>query len=292
MLGSEPNRGRILATSFLLFCTGIFLTAYTARRPASGNLLVTITSELLRPLQSLNASLQASISHSWRHYIALTEVQQENDRLRAELIEREGNITMAHSLAGENFHLKRLLGMRRKRFTDSVAARVIGYDPSAWKQMLTIDQGSRSGIQPNSAVMAVGARVVGQVVRVGPSTSHVLLVTDQASGVDAIIEDSRVRGVASGLSDGALGLTGNVASSFGLLFVAHDQAVRVGERVVTSGMDGIFPAGLLIGRVSRVGSQATGASQSIELAPAIDFKKIEWVLVSPAEHSSLGREAP
>ena len=292
MLGAEPNRGRIIATSFLLFCAGIFLTAYTARRPDSGNLLATLTAELLRPVQSLNASLQSSVSQYWHNYIALTEAQQENDLLRAELIRREGNMTMAQALASENFRLKRLLGMSRKRFSASVAARVIGYDPSAWKQMLTIDQGSRAGIEKNSAVIAVGGRVVGQVVRVGPSTARVLLVTDQASGVDALIESSRVRGVASGLASGGLGLSGNGPTSFGLLFVAHDQLVSVGERVVTSGMDGIFPAGLLIGRVSKVGSQASGAAQSIELKPAVDFERIEWVLVSPAQHSILSPEVP
>ena len=291
MVGAEPNRGRILATSFLLFCAGIFLTAYTARRPSSGNFLIAITSELLHPLQSLNASLQSKISQIWHDYLDLTEVQAENDLLRAELIRREGNMTTAHALLNENFRLKRLLGMRHKRFSASIAARVIGYDPSAWKQMLTIDQGSSAGIQANSAVLAVGGRAVGQVVRVGPSSSRVLLITDQASGVDAVIESSRVRGIASGLAGGGLGLAGSGPTSFGLLFVSHDQVVRTGERVITSGMDGIFPAGLLIGKVARVGSQATGATQLIELTPAVEFDRIEWVLVSPAQHVGLGPEA-
>lgn len=291
MVGAEPNRGRILATAFILFCTGIFLTAYTSRRPSTGNLLAAVTSEMLAPLQAFNSSLQTSVSQIWQHYIDLMDVQSENDELRAELIRREGNMTAAHALTSENFQLKRLLGMRRKHFTTSIAARVISYDPSAWKQMLTIDQGSTAGIMPNSAVLAVGGRVVGQVVRVGPSSSRVLLVTDQASGVDAVIESSRVRGVASGLAGGGLGLGSNGTSSFGLLFVPHDQVVRVGERVITSGMDGIFKAGLLIGRVSRVGSQTSGASQSVELTPAVNFDRIEWVLVTPAEHSAIGPKA-
>jgi rod shape-determining protein MreC len=149
-----------------------------------------------------------------------------------------------------------------------VAATITGADPSDRFRTVTINKGTQHGIDKGFAVIA-GAGVVGQIVTTSPHAARVLLLDDHSSGVDALVLRSRARGIVEGGSDAGCRLK----------YVKRPEDLRVGDRVVTSGLDGIFPKGLPIGEIVRLGDEQHGLYQTAEIRPLVDFSKLEEVLV-------------
>ncbi|MCC6953479.1 MAG: rod shape-determining protein MreC, partial [Deltaproteobacteria bacterium] len=149
-----------------------------------------------------------------------------------------------------------------------VAARVIGRDPSNWAHTVTIDRGSHDGLRIGLPVVD-GNAVVGQIVAVSRSSSQVLLLSDNSSAIDAIVQKSRAQGTV----EGALG------KKLYLRNVLREQEVLPGDRVIASGLDGVFPKGTLIGVVTRVDPAPNGVFQNVELEPSTDLVRLESVLV-------------
>jgi rod shape-determining protein MreC len=118
---------------------------------------------------------------------------------------------------------------------------------------------------------------VGQVIAVQADAARVLLVSDPTSGVDVLLQDSRARGVLEGAGD-------NVCE---LKFIPKDAQVKAGETIITSGMDGVFPKGIIVGRVMQTGQTPGGLFQAIEVRPAVDFAKLEEVLIVTPHASSI-----
>ena len=135
-----------------------------------------------------------------------------------------------------------------------------------------MNRGTSHGIRVGMAVVHPRG-VVGQVVAVSPNFSHVLLLTDHSSGVDVMTQDSRARGVVEGIG----------ADHCELRYVSKQTPVRVGDTVLTSGMDGVFPKGLLVGSVSKVAVETGTLLQNIEVKVAVDLDKLEEVLVVSGE---------
>jgi rod shape-determining protein MreC len=111
--------------------------------------------------------------------------------------------------------------------------------------------------------------VVGQVIAVSPNSARILLMTDHSSGIDAIVQGSRIRGVVEG--------SGTQMSQ--LRYVTREFSIKTDELVLTSGMDGVFPKGLLLGTVSAVQSSGGGMFQTVEVRPSVDFVRLEEVLI-------------
>jgi len=172
-------------------------------------------------------------------------------------------------LDGENQRLRGLLSVVESTSHTGIAAKVIGRDPTNWNQSLTVDTGRDQLVKIGYPVLEQNG-VVGQVVAVGGSSSRVLLITDPASGVDAIVQGSRARGVVQGTGEGCH-----------LEYVLSEDEVKIGDRIITSGMDGIFPKGLLIGVVSDVGPARKGGSmfQSITVQPTVNMNRLENLLI-------------
>ena len=114
-----------------------------------------------------------------------------------------------------------------------------------------------------------GAGVVGQVITVSHNTSRVLLAIDRVSGIDALIQDNRARGI----------VEGNGSSNLEFRFVIDSEEVKIGDKVVTSGLDSVFPKGLILGIVSQSGISSGGMFKVIKVQPAVNFSKLEDVLV-------------
>ena len=149
-----------------------------------------------------------------------------------------------------------------------VEGTVIAYDPSSFVQAVTINRGSSDGIAPGMAVVE-GNGIVGQVVAVSLHTARIMLIIDRASSVDALIQSSRVRGIIEG--------KGRDKSEF--VYVGESEEVMIGDKVVTSGLDGVFPKGLIVGVVTAVQKSANGLFKSIEVTPSVKFYRLESLLV-------------
>jgi rod shape-determining protein MreC len=143
---------------------------------------------------------------------------------------------------------------------------------------IVVNKGSSSGIRVGMAVLHPQG-VVGQVVSVSSDAARVLLVSDHSSGVDVLLQDSRARGVLEGAGDQACELK----------FVTKDADVKQGDIVITSGMDAVYPKGIILGAVSRVAEAQGALFQTIEVVPAVDFSRIEDVLIITEQRSEPAR---
>lgn len=282
-MGASVSSGRKVAiVSFCLLCCSLLLTAYSARHPSVARAGSMVVSEIVSPVQSSVDFVSDGIRSTWQGYFALVGVSQERDELlrRIEALEAAQSALEEHRR--ENERLRALLELTSINALHGVVASVVGDEPSGWGKGIVVNKGSSHGVQIGMAVVHPRG-VVGQVVSVSPHYSQVLLITDHASGVDAIIQESRVRGVVEGIGAGFCELK----------FVSKESPVRSGELLVTSGMDGVYPKGLIVGSVSKVAVETGTLLQNIEVKVAVDFSKLEDVLIvtGDASHRKKSEEA-
>ncbi len=212
----------------------------------------------------------------WSGYVGLVGVERENRQLRDRLRLLEGERLRTTEVDAQNQRLQKLLDFQRELSADVVTARVTGKDATGLFQTLSLDRGERDGVKPGMAVVCAQG-VVGRIAQSSPHAARVLVIADHNSGVDALVQRTRVRGIVEGgLSEGGCSMK----------YIKRSDDVRVDDVVVTSGLDGIFPKGILVGRVSSVTRKDFGLFQAAEVAAAVDFSKLEEVLVvtsSPQE---------
>jgi rod shape-determining protein MreC len=270
------RRNRVLlSSSFFLFCS-LLLLSVNARHPGRIDPLGRAFLEVMAPFQRVTSIVTGRTADVWRGYVDLLGVARENGRLRGRLHELERHATEQRELELMNRRLKRLLAFQRRLPTQVVSAEVTGRDATAWFQSLTLNKGERDGIQSGMPVLAPDG-VVGLISKTSPHASRVLLLTDPNSGVDVLIQRTRVRGIVSGLLEkGAI-----------LKYVKRADDVQVGDRIVTSGLDGIFPKGVSVGRVTRVSRKDRGLFLYAEVTPTADASRLEEVLVTAASGAEL-----
>lgn len=219
------------------------------------------------PLEKALVWVQTSTGNIWHNYFYLRGVRAENRALKAE-IERirldEARLTQD---ADQAHRLQVLLGFKQQFISQTTVAQVIGTSGSEQSRAVYIDKGEKSGLKPDMAVLTADG-IVGKVLHVYRSTSQVLLINDQSSGVGAILEKTRLQGILRGTPSGEIGLEK----------VMSDEAVAPGELVLTSGGDRIFPKGLIVGRVTKA-SPGRDLFLDIHVKPAANLAKLEEVLV-------------
>lgn len=205
----------------------------------------------------------------WRSYLALQDVELENKVLRQEVIQLQKEIGRYREALIANARFKRLLGIKEDVGATVITANVVGVDLAPWLATITVDQGRKDGIKPGMVVMS-GAGVAGQTMETSLHFSKVLLLSDYNSAVAALIQRNRARGIIKGAGEGRCYLA----------YVEKVVDVEVGDRIITSGTDRIFPKGLLIGKVSSVTEGSISALfQEITVTPAVDLKRVEEVVV-------------
>lgn len=191
----------------------------------------------------------------------LSDLKAENERLVA----RNAELEEAEQTARR---LESLLGLQSLYNLQSTGARIISGSTDSWSSTVTIDKGSSSGLSVGMPVTdANGA--IGQIIKCGPTSSTVRLITDENSAVSAMVQSSRAQGVLKGSVDGTIKLT----------LVRTDQTVEVGDTVVTSGLGGVFPKGLPLGRVLSVERTSGSMYYEIEVEPLASPESFEEVLV-------------
>ncbi len=219
------------------------------------------------PLERVLVWVQTSTGNVWHNYFYLRGVRAENRNLKAQIERMSLEQVRISQDADQARRLQALLAFKEQFISQTKAAQVIGSSGSEQSRSLYIDKGENDGIKPDMAVITADG-IVGKVLHAYPSTSLVLLINDQSSGVGAILEKSRLQGILKGTSAGEVVLEK----------VMSDETVPAGEMVLTSGGDGIFPKGLLVGRVTKVGA-GSDLFLNIRVRPAADLSRLEEVLV-------------
>jgi len=223
---------------------------------------------MLKPVQTVEANIADDSTGFVHDYFDLVNVRQENKQLTEEVTSLESQRTRLAELEVENRHLSDLLELREVLSTEAVAARVIGADATEVSSTLILSEGSNDGLRRDMAVISTEG-VVGKLIAVAPNASRVLLINDHNAGLDAFDQRSRARGIVGGVLDGNLTMK----------YVDRTEDVKPGDAVVTSGMDGIFPRGLLVGQITQVSQEGPGLFLNIDIRPAADFRKLEHVLI-------------
>jgi len=241
----------------------------SAQVPSKGGvpMLEAVVFGVFAQVQRASSTVFSTIRHGWSGYVGLRGVSAENEQLRRDLAEARIQLQEQRALADRSRGLERLLGFRDSLELKTTAARVIAAGAAPEFRTLTIDKGSGDGIRTDMSVLAPDG-VVGRVVVPSGSAAKVQLLIDRNAAAGAIIERSRAQGVAVGSGDGLLRLD----------YVSEVSELAVGDTVVTSGIDGIYPKGFVIGRVQTV-EKSGGAYKRIVVRPAVDFNSLEDVLV-------------
>src|SRR5271167_4257600 len=221
----------------------------------------------ITPLEKLLVWTQTSTGNLWHNYFYLRGIRAENRSLKLQIERMSLEQARMSQDADQARRLQALLAFKEQFISGTMAAQVIGSSGSEQSRSVYIDKGERDGIKPDMAVITADG-IVGKVLRVYGSTSLVLLIDDQTSGVGALLDKTRLQGI----------LRGTPAGEVVLEKVMSDETVPAGEMVLTSGGDGIFPKGLLVGSVTKV-APGSDLFLNIRVRPAANLSKLEEVLV-------------
>jgi rod shape-determining protein MreC len=216
----------------------------------------------------------------WNGYVGLREVRSENESLRRELDSALIELQQQRALADRTRGLERLLELHSRADLRTTAAEIIASGATPEFRTLTIDKGRRDGVTVDMAVIAPQG-IVGRVVVPSARAAKIQLLVDRNAAAGALVERSRAQGIVMGSGDTRLRLE----------YVSEVADVVVGDLVVTSGIDGIYPKGFTIGSVTAV-DKIGGAYRQITVEPAVDFSTLEEVLVvlTPTPAQAAGRE--
>jgi rod shape-determining protein MreC len=276
------NRRRVLrrriVVAVLLLLSVALLTAYF-RESESGvahsvqGAVLTVVS----PLQSGTATVTKPFRDAWNWVGDLFSAKSENKSLKKEVQQLRAGLAQELTTQSENEQLRALLQFQEDQVFPKgvtlVTARVVARSTSAWYSIATINAGSNDGVQVYDPVVN-GQGLVGRVTKVNLNAAQVMLVTDQQSSIDAMIEPGDATGNAQGI------VKGSVTSDVTLDYVDKSEKVKVGQDVVTSGRNGsVFVRGIPIGVVESVGTQEVELYQSIAIKPFVDFRKLDIVQV-------------
>jgi rod shape-determining protein MreC len=265
------RRHRILLTSATLLLVSLLLASASLRSPTHRDPVGHLVLDALAPFQVVFSGLGRSVGGVWSGYINLVGARRENQHLKERVAGLESALVRLGELERENARLAEMLSLRGRFEGVAYGARVIARDSGPLSTTLTIDRGERDHIRRGMAVLAPDG-VVGQVAEASRTAARVVLLTDHNSGIDAIVQRSRARGIVQGGTDGSCYMN----------YLNRDADVVVGDRVLTSGLDQVFPKGIVIGEVVDVSRRHRGLLQAAVVQPKVALDQLEEVLVVDA----------
>ena len=230
-------------------------------------MLEAVTFGLFAEVQRGSSSVIAKLQDSWQNYLALQQVRVENERLKLEVARLQVGLQQERAVAEQSRTLQQLLNFRSSLSFATTGAAVIAGGASPDFRTMTINKGTGEGLKPDMAVIAP-AGVVGRVIMPSSRASKVQLLIDRNAAAGALVERSRAQGVVEGTGADLLHMN----------YVSGVADVKVGDRVVTSGIDGIYPKGFVIGQIESI-ERGAGEFSAIVIRPAVDFASLEAVLI-------------
>jgi rod shape-determining protein MreC len=270
------RRNQILLSSCFCLLLSLYILTATARGQIKNEPVGALLMWVLRPLQIAGQGTANWIKGFRDHYDTLAGFRSENERLRKRVQSLEIERQRLLEAEATNRRLQQLLNFRSELPAGAITASIIGNSATSWFQSCVLNKGSADGLRKGMAVVTP-LGVVGKVVTVTGRTAKVLLLTDPNSGIDVVVQRTRSRGIVSG----------SLESGTVLKYMKRSEDVQEGDRLVTSGLDNVFPKGLLVGTVIKVRKQNRGLFQSVEVWPAVQAARVEEVLVVGAETEAM-----
>jgi rod shape-determining protein MreC len=265
------SRIRDIVTCAVLLAMPLLFLRANVREPSRAGPFDRAILLLSAPIQRVATQFAEGARSIWTDYVFLIHLRGENERLRRENVVLRAEAQQARRAAERGARYEKLLGLRAETPSETLAARVIARETSPFFRVVRVrlDRGGKD-VQPGMVVIAAEG-VVGRIERVYGEYSDVLLAVDPKSAIDVRVIPAGARGIARGLGSDGFGCK--------LEEVLLEETVKPGDRVVTSGEAGAFPRDLDVGRVTRVTRPPVGMYQQVEIRPAVDFARLDEVLV-------------
>jgi rod shape-determining protein MreC len=262
-----PHKYHPPVVAAVLLIISLAVISYSASRLSETGFLRKMVLEAAAPVEdAVNVSLKG-LHDSWKRYLFLVGLEDENRRLR------HGNAVLSEQLNHyregyiEGMRLQKLLNLKDGLANRVVAARVVDRNRASLFKTILIDKGTADGMRVGFPVLSEQG-VVGRIIETAWHASQVLLLVDGNSNIDGLIQRSRAQGI----------LQGAGSAGCNLKYISRVEEVLPGDVVLSSGLAGVFPKGLLLGVVTKVSRKGEGLFQKIDVAPAVDFGKLEEVL--------------
>jgi rod shape-determining protein MreC len=273
-----PSKHKSLTLLAGVLIAQLLMLAVQIKRDSRGRLIRVWAISAAYPFERSGAWGFGEVKGVWTHYFALRTTQKENEALRIENDALKLTIAQLQGKAAEADRLAAILNFKQvHEQVPMLAARVIAASAGTASRTVEIDRGERDGIRQNMAVITPDG-AVGKVIEVYRGTSQVLLLTDKDGGAGAMLLTSRTQGVVGGTGDPMMQMK----------FVANEDSVAIGEKIVTSGMDKIFPRDIPVGTVMEV--KGGNTFKQIRVEPAAKLDRLEAVIVlltqAPVEFKS------
>ena len=259
----------------LLFLA-LILFFYNLKHGVDESFFRKIVLETVAPAQKVFSASVKNVNDAWLRYVLLVGIEEENKNLKNKINELKSALILYQEGYLESQRLRKLLDLKDNYNYHFISARVIGKEQAALSKTILINKGAVHGLRNGMPVIAPPG-LVGRLVDVSWHVSKVLLFIDENSNIGAIVQRTRTQGIIGGA--GPRGLI--------LKYISKTQDVKEGDVIVSSGMDGIFPKGLLIGQVSHVDRQDASLFLKINVAPFVDFSKLEEILILASEENEI-----
>lgn len=267
------SRGGHLVFGLVLVVQALLLSSQVTTE-AGHSALRALVIALFSPVQRGADAALGAFSSMWYGYVDLRGVREENGRLKEEVARLEQALWMERDLIASYRRLSSVLEFAERIPGNPIVAEVVGLDASAWFRTITVNRGTAHGVALNASVIAAGG-LVGRVISIGSDVAQIQLLTDRDCSVGALLARTRARGVVAG--------SGEQASPTGLTlnYVSNLEDVVEGDLIVTSGMDGIYPKGIAIGRVASV-RNGPRLFKLITVEPSANLDRLEEVFILEA----------
>lgn len=262
-------RHRKHARLLLVLLAALTLLALERARPDEGLWVAEAIAAVTAPVQAAFARIHRGATGLWTTYLEWRALRADAERLRAEVAALRLSQMRQDELEAENGRLRALLDLRDRLAVPTIAAEVVAREWNGFTRGLTINRGRASRLERLAPVIVIRG-VVGRVVEIRQSSAVIQLVTDPASRIGGVVNRTRAQGLVEGVAGGRLRLK----------LAAREEGVTPGDLVSTSGVGGLFPKGIPLGRVTRVRAP-TGLFRIVDLEPAVDPATVEEVLVLP-----------
>ena len=256
--------GAIFLTALIIvvFSFNLILKSSYSRIPAR------VVFFIVSPIQELISSTLNLSENIWKHYFDLVSVAKQNDILHRNLDNALSRNNYCKEIEISNERLREYVELKNKSSFKLITAEVIARDPSPWYRTIIINKGESDGIIEDCPVIK-SEGIVGHVLTVASDYAKVLLIIDRNSSVDGLIQRTRARGIVEGIN--------NNLCKFN--YVLRQLDIQLGDTIISSGFDIIYPKGLPVGRVSKIYRKDSGLFKDIEVEPFVDFSTIEEVMV-------------
>jgi rod shape-determining protein MreC len=252
----------------ILLVISLIVLSYSVKQPSEPGFIKKLVLETTAPLFNIINTSGQQISNVWNRYLFLVGLEEENRRLKKENAMLANELLQYQEGLLEEKRLHKLLKLKENLHHPTIAARVIEKDQTALIKTVLIDKGTVDGIRVGLPVV-VDKGLVGRIIESSWNVSRILLLIDENSNVDALLQEGRNQGILQGAGAGVCSLK----------YIPKTETVRVGDVVISAGLSGIFPKGLLLGVVTSADKNDAGMFQRVQVVPSVDFSKLEEVLV-------------